>query len=173
MYCDCNTEYKFLSRTRSLHAWLINIFFLRIRVANVKISKLSNTNVRSVWHGKHFPKVSSKLDVAIMSKLQIELGALKFVRMYCCFTISELVVSNQLIPDNHKSIFWTNLFRPIKFWTNLSPNQYHLVLQFKKIRKLTVFNDNMVQSSMFNGNFKLSICVFKGFPVYYQLYWPS
>ena len=65
-----------------------------------------------------------------MCKLQIE--TLKFVLSSCCFTISELVLSDQLNPDTN--IFWTNLFRPTKFRANQSPNH----LKFGKITKLLV-----------------------------------
>ena len=65
--------------------------------------------------GKHSPKVSSKSYIATTSKLQIE--TLKFVHNSCCFTIPELVLSDQLNPVT--DIFWTNFFRLKKFRTNL------------------------------------------------------
>ena len=68
--------------------------------------------------GKHSPKVSSKSYIATMSKLQIE--TLKFVHNSCCFTIPELVISDQLNPVT--DIFWTNFFRLTKFRTNLLPD---------------------------------------------------
>ena len=60
--------------------------------------------------GKHSLKVSSKTDISILRRLQIE--TLKFVQLHssCCFTIQELVLSEQLNPD--ADIFQTNLFRP-------------------------------------------------------------
>ena len=47
--------------------------------------------------GKHSLKVLSRSDIAIMGRLQIE--TLKFVHSSCCFTIPELVLSDQLNPD--------------------------------------------------------------------------
>ena len=69
--------------------------------------------------GKYFLKVSSISDIAIMSKLQIK--TLKFVYSSCCFTIPELVLSDQLIAGTHN--FRTNFFRPTKFRTNKFPDQ--------------------------------------------------
>ena len=69
--------------------------------------------------GKYFLKVSSISDIVIMSKLQIE--TLKFVYSSCCFTIPELVLSDQLIAGTHN--FRTNFFRPTKFRTNKFPDQ--------------------------------------------------
>ena len=69
--------------------------------------------------GKYFLKVSSISDIAIMNKLQIK--TLKFVYSSCCFTIPELVLSDQLIADTHN--FRTNFFRPTKFRTNKFPDQ--------------------------------------------------
>ena len=46
---------------------------------------------------QHSLKVSYKLDITIRSKLHIE--KLKFVHSSCCFTIPELVLSDQLSPN--------------------------------------------------------------------------
>ena len=80
--------------------------------------------------GKHSLKVPSKLDIVITNKLQIE--TLKFVHNSCCFTVPELVLSDQLNPDNN--IFRTNLLRTTKFRTNLLPNHF----KSGKITKLPV-----------------------------------
>ena len=90
--------------------------------------------------GKHSPKVSSKSYIATMSKLQIE--TLKFVHNSCCFTIPELVLSDQLNPNT--DIFWTNFFRLTKFRTNLLPDHF----KFGKIPKIT--GSILVGSSMFH-----------------------
>ena len=87
---------------------------------------------------KHFLKVSSKSDIAIMSKLKIE--TLKFVHSSCCLTIPELVLSDQLTPDTH--IFWTNLLRPTKFLTLKTPDHQH----FGMLTKLTVSRRSGVES---------------------------
>ena len=80
--------------------------------------------------GKHFLKVSSKSDIAIMSKLQIE--TLKFVHSSCYFTILKLVLSDHL--NLGTNIFPTNLFQPTKFRTNVLPNHF----KFGKITKLSI-----------------------------------
>ena len=87
--------------------------------------------------GKLSLKVSSKSGIAIMSKLEIKI--LKFVNSSCCYTIPELVLLDQLNPDT--DIFWTNLFRPKKFRTNLLPDHFKL----GKISKLLVLFWSRVQ----------------------------
>ena len=77
--------------------------------------------------GMHFLDASFKSDHAIMSKLQIE--ALKFVYSSCCFTMPELVLSDQLTPDSN--VFRINLFPPTKFQTLKTPDH----LEFGKMTK--------------------------------------
>ena len=47
---------------------------------------------------KHFLKVLSKSDITIMNNCKLQIEILKFVHSSCCFTISELVFSDQLTP---------------------------------------------------------------------------
>ena len=70
--------------------------------------------------GNHSLNVSSKSDIVIISRLQLE--TLKFDHSSCCFTVPKLVLSDQLNPD-------TNICR-----TNLLPNHFN----FEKITKLPI-----------------------------------